>query len=187
MDAHEAKNVLHCQARHLAWQWQASSYTNQANAPKTQPVSQWSWPSNCLAWAKSNVAAISPPPSPLFPAGNAAYSTDTSWMSGRNRDTEKQRHRQRHRQSFLGGGWEGATKLSLDTNSKSINDKNQQKLHGWVYRLLAHTHCQSGKCEMGNGKWEMAAMSLHEAFIVCLFLSFVHGLPKNLLLSRSTD
>lgn len=38
-----------------------------------------------------------------------------------------------------------------------------------VYCLLAPTH---------GGKWQMAAMALHEAFIVCLFLSFVHGLPK---------
>lgn len=62
--------------------------------------------------------------------------------------------------------------MSLDTNSKSINDKNQQKLHGWpIACSLPHTRTTA------NGVAAMA-MALHEAFIVCLFLSFVHGLPK---------
>lgn len=66
--------------------------------------------------------------------------------------------------------------MSLDTNSKSINDKNQQKLHGWpIACSLPHTHTHTRST--ANGVAAMA-MALHEAFIVCLFLSFVHGLPK---------
>lgn len=40
-------------------------------------------------------------------------------------------------------------------------------------RSHTHTHTRS----TANGVAAMA-MALHEAFIVCLFLSFVHGLPK---------
>lgn len=46
-----------------------------------------------------------------------------------------------------------------------------------AYRLLAPTHTHTHTRSTANGVAAMA-MALHEAFIVCLFLSFVHGLPK---------
>lgn len=80
----------------------------------------------------------------------------------------------------FGAEWRtGATKLSLDTNSKSINDKNQQKLHGRSISLsLALDGAACGPLACTLTQMMASAMSLHEAFIVCLFLSFVHGLHR---------
>lgn len=122
---------------------------------RSQPVSQSSWPSNCLASSKHarNPLQLTLPP-PLNPLGLPPIQLTPHECPGA----------LKQRSDTMGE----ATKLSLDTNSKSINDKNQQKLHGWpiacsLPHTHTHTHARTHTAQLGqmaSRQWRCRFMKL---------------------------